>query len=273
MSIKFEVFDTTLRDGEQSPGASMNAQEKYQMALQLEKLGVDTIEAGFPIASKQEFESVQKIAGAIKKCRVAALARALDADIKCAIDALKHAEKPTLHTFIASSEIHMEYKLKMTPKEVLQRAKEAVKLSKSAIQRVEFSAEDATRSRWDFLVDLAKTAIDAGADVINLPDTVGYTTPNEIKEMFAYVIEKVQPPEHVIFSCHNHNDLGLAVSNALAALEGGARQIECTVNGIGERAGNTSMEELVMIIHTRHDIYPYTCNIITTEIMPSSNLL
>ncbi|MGC8739514.1 MAG: 2-isopropylmalate synthase [Candidatus Hydrogenedens sp.] len=273
MSIKFEIFDTTLRDGEQSPGASMNVQEKLQMALQLEKLGVDTIEAGFPIASKQEFEAVQKIAKTIKNCRVAGLARALDEDIKCAAEALKPAEKSTLHTFIASSPIHMEYKLKMTPKQVLQRTKEAVKLAKSLIPRVEFSAEDATRSEWDFLVELTKVAIDAGADVINLPDTVGYITPSEIKDMFAYVIDKVQPPENVIFSCHNHNDLGLAVSNALSALEGGARQIECTVNGIGERAGNTSMEELVMILHTRHDIYPYSCNIITNEIMPSSNLL
>ncbi|HOQ33476.1 MAG TPA: 2-isopropylmalate synthase, partial [Candidatus Hydrogenedens sp.] len=246
MNTKFEIFDTTLRDGEQSPGASMNVQEKLQMALQLEKLGVDTIEAGFPIASKQEFEAVQKIAKAVKKCRVAGLARALDEDIKCAAEALKPAEKSTLHTFIASSPIHMEYKLKMSPKQVLERAKEAVKLAKSLIPRVEFSAEDATRSEWDFLVELTKVAIDAGADVINLPDTVGYITPSEIKDMFAYVIEKVQPPENVIFSCHNHNDLGLAVSNALAALEGGARQIECTVNGIGERAGNTSMEELVM---------------------------
>lgn len=273
MDTKFEIFDTTLRDGEQSPGASMNVQEKLQMALQLEKLGVDTIEAGFPIASKQEFEAVQKIAKTVKKCRIAGLARALDEDIKCAAEALKPAEKSTLHTFIASSPIHMEYKLKMSPKQVLERAKEAVKLAKSLIPRVEFSAEDATRSEWDFLVELTKVAIDAGADVINLPDTVGYITPSEIKDMFAYVIEKVQPPENVIFSCHNHNDLGLAVSNALAALEGGARQIECTVNGIGERAGNTSMEELVMILHTRHDIYPYSCNIVTSEIMPSSNLL
>ncbi len=270
---RIEIFDTTLRDGEQSPGASMNTQEKVQMALQLEKLGVDTIEAGFPIASKQEFEAVNKIASIIKKCRVAALARALDGDIECAARALEPAEKPTLHTFIASSEIHMQYKLKMTPKQVLERAREAVKLAKKLIPRVEFSAEDATRSKWDFLVDLSKVAIDAGADVINLPDTVGYITPSEIRDMFAYVIDKVNPPEGVIFSCHNHNDLGLAVANALSALEGGARQIECTVNGIGERAGNTSLEEFVMILHTRHDIYPYTCGIVTTEIMPSSNLL
>lgn len=271
--IYIEIFDTTLRDGEQSPGASMNSAEKLQMALQLEKLGVNTIEAGFPIASKQEFESVQKIAKTIKRCRVAALARAVKEDIECAAKALEPAEQPTLHTFIASSEIHMKYKLKMTPKEVLERAREAVKLAKSLIPRVEFSAEDATRSQWDFLVELTKVAIDAGADVINLPDTVGYITPSEMRDMFAYVIDKVQPPENIIFSCHNHNDLGLAVANALAALEGGARQIECTVNGIGERAGNTSLEELVMILHTRHDMYPYTCSIVTTEIMPSSNLL
>lgn len=273
MGTKFEIFDTTLRDGEQSPGASMNVQEKYQMALQLERLGVDTIEAGFAIAATQEFEAIQKISKSIKKCRVAALARALKKDVECAGKALEPAEKPTLHIFIATSEIHMQYKLKMTPKEVLEKTRESVKLAKSLIPRVEFSAEDATRSQWDFLVEVTKTAIDAGADVINLPDTVGYITPGEIREMFEYVIDKVQAPEHIIFSCHNHNDLGLAVANALAALEGGARQIECTINGIGERAGNTSMEELVMVTHTRHDIYPFDCNIVTTELVPSSNLL
>ncbi|HOJ67905.1 MAG TPA: 2-isopropylmalate synthase [Candidatus Hydrogenedentes bacterium] len=270
------IFDTTLRDGEQSPGASMDAPSKLQMALQLERLGVDVIEAGFPIASQQEYESVKRIAETVKQCRVAALARALNKDIERAASALEKAAAPVLHTFIASSPIHMEHKLRMSPEQVLEAADKAVRLAKSLVPRVEFSAEDATRSEWDFLVKLTRVAIEAGADVINLPDTVGYTTPDEIREMFRYVIAGMSDllrDREIIFSTHNHNDLGLAVANALSAVAGGARQIECTVNGIGERAGNTSLEEVVMAMKTRNDVYPYFTKINTREIVPSSAML
>ncbi len=273
MSNRIYIFDTTLRDGEQSPGASMDNNAKIQMAQQLDRLGVDIIEAGFPIASQDEFESVSRVAKAVKNARVAGLARALDKDIDRAAAALEHARHPVLHTFIATSEIHMEHKLRMNRAQVLDAAAAAVRRAKSLISRVEFSAEDATRSDWDFLVEITSVAIEAGADVINLPDTVGYTTPDEIREMFRYVISKAKGADKVVFSSHNHNDLGLAVANALAAIEGGARQIECTVNGIGERAGNTSLEEVVMAMHTRGDRYPYECGIKTTEIVPSSTLL
>jgi len=268
-----EIFDTTLRDGEQSPGASMNAQAKIQMALQLERLGVNTIEAGFPIASKQEFEGVRSVAAAVKHARVAALARAKREDIECAARALEPAAAPVLHTFIATSDIHLQYKLKMTRDEVLREAERAVRLAKSLIPRVEFSAEDATRTSWEFLAQVVKVAIEAGADVINLPDTVGYITPNEIREMFQYIISEVPGSDRVTFSSHNHNDLGLAVANALAAVQGGARQVECCVNGIGERAGNTALEEFVMAMRVRHDVYPYETTINTRELVPTSTLL
>lgn len=270
---RVEIFDTTLRDGEQSPGASMNDHEKMQMAQQLERLGVDTIEAGFPIASEQEFESVKRVSSLITKCRVAALARATTGDIERAAKAIEGANAPVLHTFIATSDIHIQHKLKMTRDEVLERAGKAVRLAKSLISRVEFSAEDATRSDLDFLVQITKVAIEAGADVINLPDTVGYTTPAEIKHMFEYVIGNVPGSDKVVFSSHNHNDLGLAVANALAAVAGGARQIECTINGIGERAGNTSLEEIVMAMRTRQDAHPYTSGIVAAELYKSSRLL
>ena len=273
MVARVEVFDTTLRDGEQSPGASMNTSEKIQMALQLERLGVDVIEAGFPVASPQEFESVQGVAEAVKKSRVAALARAVTGDIERAAQALDKAASPVLHTFIASSDIHIEHKLRMTRERVLENADRAVRFAKSLIGRVEFSAEDATRSDWDYLVQITKVAIDAGADVINLPDTVGYTTPPEIQQMFEYVIAKTPGSDTVIFSSHNHNDLGLAVANALAAVHGGARQVECTINGIGERAGNTSLEEVVMAMRTRHDSFPFETGIAPAELYNSSRLL
>lgn len=273
MTNVVEIFDTTLRDGEQSPGASMDDHEKIKMAIQLEKLGVDIIEAGFPIASDQEFEGVKKVAKTIKDCRVAALARSVPQDIKRAAEAIESAANPVLHTFIATSPIHMEHKLRMTPDQVLNDAGEAVRLAKSLIGRVEFSAEDATRSDLDFLVTVTETAIEAGADVINLPDTTGYTTPDEIFHMFQYVIKNAKGSDKVVFSSHNHNDLGLAVANALAAVRGGARQIECTVNGIGERAGNTSLEEVVMAMKTRQDVLDYTCRINSKEIANSSMLL
>jgi 2-isopropylmalate synthase len=273
MTERVEIFDTTLRDGEQSPGASMNDSEKLQMAAQLERLGVNTLEAGFPVASQQEFESVRKVAMAVKKPRVAALARAVKADIVRAAEALEVAQHPVLHTFIATSDIHLEHKLRMSREQALNHAGGAVRLAKSLIDRVEFSAEDATRSDLDYLVEVVKAAIEAGADVINLPDTVGYTTPREIEHMFRYVREHVPGSDKVVFSSHNHNDLGLAVANALAAVRGGARQVECTVNGIGERAGNTSLEEVVMAIKTRQNEFPYETDIVTEEIVGSSRLL
>ncbi|GMW02225.1 MAG: 2-isopropylmalate synthase [Candidatus Hydrogenedentota bacterium] len=273
MADRVEIFDTTLRDGEQSPGSSMNVQEKIQMALQLEKLGVDTIEAGFPVASDQEFEGVSKVAKAVSKPRVAALARTLPLDIERAAKAIDQAKQPVLHTFIATSDIHLEHKLKMTRQQVLDRAGESVRLAKSLIGRVEFSAEDASRSDLDYLAEVTRVAIEAGADVINLPDTVGYTTPGEIEEMFRYVISKNAAAKHVVFSCHNHNDLGLAVANALAAVKGGARQIECCVNGIGERAGNTSIEEVVMAMRVRQNVYPFETGIVAAEILNTSQLL
>lgn len=273
MDNRVYIFDTTLRDGEQSPGSGMDESAKVQMALQLDRLGVDVIEAGFPIASDQEFEAVKRVAKSVRNARVAALARALPKDIERAAAALEHAVHPVLHTFIATSKIHMEHKLRMPPSQVLDNAGAAVSLAKKRAPRVEFSAEDATRSDWDFLAEVANVAIAAGADVINLPDTVGYTTPDEIRNMFRYVIGKAAGADRVIFSSHNHNDLGLAVANALAAVEGGARQIECTVNGIGERAGNTSLEEVVMAMRTRNDAYGYHCAINSRELVPSSTLL
>jgi 2-isopropylmalate synthase len=267
------IFDTTLRDGEQSPGASMNAEEKIRMAIQLERLGVDFIEAGFPIASDQEFEGVQKVAAAVKKPSVVGLARAVPPDIERSAAAIEKAQKPTLHTFIATSDIHLEYKLKATREQVLDQAGEAVRLAKRLIGRVEFSAEDATRTDWDYLVEITTAAIEAGADVINLPDTVGFTTPGEIEDMFKYVREKAKGADDVIFSCHNHNDLGLAVANAMAAIRGGARQIECCVNGIGERAGNTSLEEAVMAMKVRQNVYPYETGIVEAELLKTSTLL
>lgn len=273
MSTRVEIFDTTLRDGEQSPGASMDDNQKIEMALQLERLGVDIIEAGFPIASEQEFQSVKSVSENVKGPRIAALARTIKPDIERAASSVANAERPVVHTFIATSPIHMEHKLKLKPEQVLEEVQGAVKYAKSLVERVEFSAEDATRSEWDFLVKVAQAAIDAGADVINLPDTVGYTTPAEIQGMFEYVIGNVTNADHIIFSCHNHNDLGLAVANALAAVRGGARQIECTVNGIGERAGNTPLEEVVMALKTRNDVMPYETGIDSLELANSSMIL
>jgi len=273
MAARVYIFDTTLRDGEQSPGGSMNVSEKLELAVQLERLGVDVIEAGFPIASEQEFEGVRRVGEEIRKPRIAALARAVTADIERAAAALEPAANPVLHTFIATSDIHLEHKLRMSREQVIERTGESVRLAKSLVGRVEFSAEDATRSDLAYLAEVAKVAIEAGADVINLPDTVGYTTPGEIEEMFRYVIARCEPPENVVFSSHNHNDLGLAVANALAAIRGGARQVECTVNGIGERAGNTSLEEVVMAMRVRNNVYPYETGIVSEEITNASRLL
>lgn len=273
MSKPIKIFDTTLRDGEQSPGCSMNLREKLELALQLERLGVDVIEAGFAAASPGDFESVKSIANQIKHCSVASLARAVPQDIERACEALKGAANPRLHTFIATSPIHMQYKLKMQPEQVMVRTAEMVKLAASKVGEVEFSAEDATRSNPSFLALIVDTAIKAGAKIINLPDTVGYTTPDEYFRFLSEVMSLSKYLHKVELSVHCHNDLGLAVANSLAAIKAGATQIECTVNGIGERAGNAALEEIVMALSTRKDMYPQQHNIRTEEIMKTSRLL
>ncbi|NLL81840.1 MAG: 2-isopropylmalate synthase [Tissierellia bacterium] len=269
--IKF--FDTTLRDGEQSPGCSMNQKEKLLLARQLEKLGVDVIEAGFAASSPGDFQSVNAIAKEIKNSTVAVLARAVKDDITKAWEAVKEAKRPRIHTFIATSDVHMEYKLRMTHEEVINKAVEMVKYAVSLCPEVEFSAEDATRSDTDFLAELFDKVIQAGAKIINIPDTVGYTTPDEFYDFIMEIRKKSKYLDSVEISVHCHNDLGLAVANSLAAIRAGASQIECTVNGIGERAGNAAIEEIVMIMNTRKDIYDVKMNIVTQEIMNTSRLL
>lgn len=265
-----KIFDTTLRDGEQSPGCSMNLQEKLEVAKCLEKLKVDVIEAGFAIASPGDFESVQSVAKLIKDCSVASLSRATQKDIDTAWDAVKCAADPRIHTFLATSPLHMEYKLKMTPEQVLERVGEMVAYAAKYTPNVEFSAEDATRSDWDFLATVVRTAIKAGATTVNLPDTVGYTTPSEMQALIAYILEHVEEAQAIDLSVHCHNDLGMAVANSLAGVMGGATQVECTINGLGERAGNTSLEEVVMALRTRPDFYEAKTRIETTQIYRSS---
>jgi 2-isopropylmalate synthase len=273
MSDRVYIFDTTLRDGEQSPGASMNAAEKLRLAMQLEKLGVDVLEAGFPAASDGDFEAVSNIAQKLKTTRVAGLARASKADIDRAWGAVQHAAKPRIHTFIATSDIHLEYKLKMSRDEVVKAAVDAVKYAKSLTDNVEFSAEDGSRSDRDFLCKVFEAAIGAGASVVNLPDTVGYAIPSEFGELVKYVMEHTPNMHQAVLSVHCHNDLGLATANTLAAISAGARQAEVTINGIGERAGNTSLEEVVMALHTRPNYLPMETNIRTQEIHPTSRLV
>ncbi len=252
---QIKIFDTTLRDGEQSPGCSMNLEEKIEIAKQLERLRVDVIEAGFAISSPGDFESVKTIAKTVKDATVASLARCTKGDIDAAWEAVRVAESPRIHTFIASSPIHMQYKLRMTPEEVLARAEDMVKYARGLCPNIEFSAEDAMRSDPDFLVRLTDTVVRAGATVVNIPDTVGYTTPNEMQSMIEYLLAHVENPDAFAFSVHCHNDLGMAVANSLAGVCGGALQVECTVNGLGERAGNTALEEVVMALHTRHHLF------------------
>lgn len=273
MEDRVFIFDTTLRDGEQSPGCSMNLEEKVRMARQLEQLRVDVIEAGFPIASAGDFEAVRFIAKTIEHGTVAALARAVKADIDRAWDAIQYAKNPRIHTFIATSDIHLAHKLKKTRQQVLADAAWAVQYAKSLCEEVEFSCEDASRSDIDFLCDVVSAAINAGATIINLPDTVGYAVPDEYGKMFRIVRERVPNIGKVTLSAHCHNDLGLAVANSLAAVQNGARQIECTINGIGERAGNASLEEVVMAIKTRREKLGIHTNINTEEIYKSSKLL
>jgi 2-isopropylmalate synthase len=270
---RVSIFDTTLRDGEQSPGCSMNLTEKVRMADQLQDLGVDIIEAGFPIASDGDFAAVKAIAAQCKHVKVAALCRTADQDVARAAEALKYAARPRIHTFCATSDIHLEHKLKKTRTEVIAMTRAAVRQARSYADDVEFSAEDATRSDIDYLCEVLDAAVDAGASVLNVPDTVGYTTPNEYTRLVQQVRERVVRDRDVIVSVHCHNDLGLAVANTLAAIEAGARQVECTINGIGERAGNASLEEIVMALHVRADRLPFETGIKTTELYPTSQLL
>ncbi|HEB77944.1 MAG TPA: 2-isopropylmalate synthase [Methylothermaceae bacterium] len=273
MKDKLIIFDTTLRDGEQSPGASMNRDEKVRIARALERLRVDVIEAGFPAASPGDFEAVQAVARSVSDSTVCGLARALDHDIDCAGEALKDAGRPRIHTFIATSPIHMERKLRMTPDQVVERAVEAVKRARRFTDDVEFSPEDAGRSEEDFLCRIIEAVIAAGATTINIPDTVGYTLPHEFGSLIARLRERIPNADRAIFSVHCHNDLGLAVANSLAAVLNGARQVECTINGLGERAGNAALEEVVMAVRTRQDVFPCDTGINTREIVPCSKLV
>ncbi len=267
MSGRITIFDTTLRDGEQSPGCSMHVPEKVRMALQLERLGVDIIEAGFPIASRGDFEAVESVAGELKRAKVAALCRAKALDVESAGEALKGAARPVIHTFLASSGLHLKWKLKITPEEALKRAVESIELARTFVEDVEFSAEDASRTDYGYLRELLQACFDAGARTLNVPDTVGYALPSEYAEMVAKLVKDL--PDAVI-SVHCHNDLGLAVANSLAAVEAGARQVECTINGIGERAGNASLEELVMALKVRGETLGLDTGVRSELLWPTS---
>ncbi|MBV1932748.1 MAG: 2-isopropylmalate synthase [Porticoccaceae bacterium] len=267
------IFDTTLRDGEQSPGAAMTKEEKLRIAKSLEKLGVDVIEAGFAISSEGDFAAVKSIADTIKDCIVCSLSRTTHGDIERAAEALKNAVAPRIHTFIATSPIHMEYKLQMTADEVLEQSIGAVKIARNFVDDVEFSLEDGSRTEFDYMCRVIEAVIDAGARTINIPDTVGYGEPGQYGEMIGRVIANVPNSDKAIFSVHCHNDLGLAVANSLSAVMHGARQVECTINGLGERAGNASLEEIVMAIRTRGDVYPVHTGINTEQIVPVSRLV
>lgn len=273
---KLYIFDTTLRDGEQTAGVNLTVEEKVQIAKQLERLGVDVIEAGFAISSPADFEAIQRISKEVKKSTICSLARAVEADIRTAWDALKEAEKPRIHTFIATSDIHLKYKLEMTREEALRRAVEAVRLIQDVSEgraEVEFSAEDAGRTDLKYLYEVLEAVIEAGAKVVNIPDTVGYAIPDEWYEKILSIKENVPNIDKAIISVHCHNDLGLATANSLMAVKAGARQVECTVNGIGERAGNAAMEEIVMAIKVRRDQFPVYTDIDTTQIYRTSQLV
>ncbi len=273
MSDQLIIFDTTLRDGEQSPGASMTKDEKVRIAKSLERMRVDVIEAGFPIASVGDFESVQAVANAVKDSRVCGLARALDNDIDRAGEALKGANASRIHTFIATSPIHMQMKLRMEPDQVIENAVKAVKRARKYTDNVEFSPEDAGRSELNFLCRILEAVIDAGATTLNIPDTVGYNLPQQFGELIYNLRERIPNSDKAVFSVHCHNDLGLAVANSLSAVMNGARQVECTINGLGERAGNASLEEVVMAVRTRQDLFTCDTNIDTTEILTASRLV
>jgi 2-isopropylmalate synthase len=271
--VRITVFDTTLRDGEQSPGCSMNVHEKMRMAQQLDRLGVDVIEAGFPIASDGDFEAVQAIAASVRRPIIAGLARACRQDIERAWQALKGAARPRIHVFLATSDIHLKYKLRISREQCLEQARESVALAKSFCNDVEFSPEDATRTDREFLCQVVQAVVDEGATTVNIPDTVGYTMPAEFGEIIRMLRERVRGIENVVISTHCHNDLGLAVANTLAALEAGARQVECTINGIGERAGNASLEEIVMAMRVRPDRYRFDTDVASEQLYPASQIL
>jgi len=270
---KLIIFDTTLRDGEQSPGASMTKDEKIRIAKALEKMRVDVIEAGFPIASVGDFEAVQAVARTVKDSTICGLARALDGDIDRAGEALKDANSARIHTFIATSPIHMQHKLRMSPEEVLEQAVHAVKRARQYTDNVEFSAEDAGRSEIDFLCLIFEAVIEAGATTLNVPDTVGYNLPQQFGNTILQLRERIPNSDKAVFSVHCHNDLGLAVANSLSAVQNGARQVECTINGLGERAGNASLEEIVMAVRTRRDIFDCDTELDTTQIVNCSKLV
>lgn len=272
-STRITIFDTTLRDGEQSPGCSMNVQEKARLALQLDRLGVDVIEAGFPIASEGDFAAVQAVAAAVPRPIIAALARAARHDIERAAQALQSAVRPRIHVFLATSDIHLQHKLRISRQQCLDQAAESVRLAKGFCDDVEFSPEDATRTDPEFLFQVLEAVIQAGATTVNIPDTVGYTVPLEFGDLIRNIRERVRGIEKAIISTHCHNDLGLAVANSLVAVANGARQVECTINGIGERAGNASLEEIVMALRVRPDRYPFQTAITTEELYPTSQML
>jgi 2-isopropylmalate synthase len=271
MNSQVFIFDTTLRDGEQSPGCSMTIDEKFRMAAKLQELGVDILEAGFPIASEGDFAAVDGISRSFPKMRVAALARACRLDVERAALALKTAKRPRLHTFIATSDIHLKFKLKKGRRQVLEEAAAAVEMARRYVDDVEFSAEDATRSEPDYLQEVCEAAVAAGAGTVNIPDTVGYSTPDEFAALIRRIVKALDGS--AVVSVHCHDDLGLATANSLAAVQAGARQVECTVNGIGERAGNCSLEEVVMAIRTRRDRLPYETGIVAEQLYPASQLL
>ena len=268
---RITVFDTTLRDGEQSPGCSMNVPEKLRMANQLERLGVDVIEAGFPIASEGDFAAVQAIAATIRRPIIAGLARACTQDIERAWQALRGAVRPRIHVFLATSDIHLQYKLKISRQQCLEQARDSIRLAKSLCADVEFSPEDATRTDHKFLHQVLEAVVEGGATTLNIPDTVGYSMPEEFGELIQNIRQRM--PDKVTISAHCHNDLGLAVANSLSAIGAGARQVECTINGIGERAGNASLEEIVMAMRVRPDRYPYETGVIAEQLFPASQLL
>jgi 2-isopropylmalate synthase len=270
---RITVFDTTLRDGEQSPGCSMNVAEKLRMAHQLDRLGVDVIEAGFPISSEGDFAAVRAIAGVVRHPIIAGLARACAKDIERAWEALRGAARPRIHVFLATSDIHLKYKLRISREQCLEQAVDAVRLAKSFCDDVEFSPEDATRTDPVFLCQVVEAVVAAGATTVNIPDTVGFTTPVEFGELIRTIREKVRGIEKVTISAHCHNDLGLAVANSFAAIDAGARQVECTINGIGERAGNASLEEIVMAMRVRPDRLAYETEVVSEQLYPASQLL
>jgi len=273
-SERVRIFDTTLRDGEQSPGCSMDLGEKVRLARKLQALGVDIIEAGFPIASDGDFAAVKAVAAECREVTVAALCRTSEMDVRRAAEALSGAARPRIHTFVATSDIHLEYKLKKTRAEVIEMTRQAVRLARRFADEIEFSAEDATRSDVDFLCEVFATAVSEGATILNVPDTVGYTLPNEFAQLVRTVRERVVGSrEDITVSVHCHNDLGLAVANSLTAIDAGARQIECTINGIGERAGNASLEEIAMAMRVRADRMPFDTGIDTTQLYSTSQLL